>query len=140
MRFRKLTVRLTEESNALRPPSRLRKKSFSLGTASPAAKAGIDSTALAASLKRCPDTNQSFPQPARSPQSDFILSPYFSQSGAKPLCGGSMKISIYRPMLLLAAVAAIAVSASAQSKPNQTLGYGAGKRLTFTYTQNFDCI
>ena len=51
-----------------------------------------------------------------------------------------MKISIYRPMLLLAAVAAIAVSASAQSKPNQTLGYGAGKLLTFTYTQNFDCI
>jgi len=51
-----------------------------------------------------------------------------------------MKISIYRPMLLLAAVAAIAVSASAQSKPNQTLGYGAGKLLTFTYTQNFDCV
>jgi hypothetical protein len=51
-----------------------------------------------------------------------------------------MKISIYRPMLLLAAVAVIAVSASAQSKPNQTLGYGAGKLLTFTYTQNFDCI
>ena len=51
-----------------------------------------------------------------------------------------MKISIYRSILLLAAVAAIAVSASAQSKPNQTLGYGAGKLLTFTYTQNFDCI
>jgi hypothetical protein len=51
-----------------------------------------------------------------------------------------MKISIYRPMLLLAALSAIAVSASAQSKPNQTLGYGAGKLLTFTYTQNFDCI
>ena len=51
-----------------------------------------------------------------------------------------MKISVYRPMLLLAAIAAIAVSASAQSKPNQTLGYGAGKLLTFTYTQNFDCI
>jgi hypothetical protein len=51
-----------------------------------------------------------------------------------------MKISIYRPILLLAAVAAIAISVSAQSKPNQTLGYGAGKLLTFTYTQNFDCI
>lgn len=51
-----------------------------------------------------------------------------------------MKISIYRPVLILAVVAAIAVAASAQSKPNQTLGYGAGKLLTFTYTQNFDCI
>lgn len=51
-----------------------------------------------------------------------------------------MKISIYRPLLLLAVVAAIAAAASAQSKPNQTLGYGEGKLLTFTYTQNFDCI
>lgn len=51
-----------------------------------------------------------------------------------------MKISIYRPVLLLAVVAAIAAAASAQSKPNQTLGYGEGKLLTFTYTQNFDCI
>ncbi len=51
-----------------------------------------------------------------------------------------MKISICRPILWLAVVAAIAAAASAQSKPNQTLGYGEGKLLTFTYTQNFDCI
>ncbi|HEY3638187.1 MAG TPA: hypothetical protein VGK90_08530, partial [Rhizomicrobium sp.] len=25
-------------------------------------------------------------------------------------------------------------------KSNQTAGYGAGKVLTFTYTQNFDCV
>lgn len=51
-----------------------------------------------------------------------------------------MKFSICRPMLLLAALTVISLSANAQSKPNQTLGYGAGKLLTFTYTQNFDCI
>jgi hypothetical protein len=51
-----------------------------------------------------------------------------------------MKITICRPALLLAVVAALAAAASAQSKPNQTLGYGQGKLLTFTYTQNFDCI
>jgi hypothetical protein len=51
-----------------------------------------------------------------------------------------MKISISRPVLLLAFVAAIAAAACAQSKPNQTLGYGEGKLLTFTYTQNFDCV
>jgi hypothetical protein len=51
-----------------------------------------------------------------------------------------MRISICRPALLLAVVAAIAVAASAQSKPNQTLGYGDGQLLTFTYTQNFDCV
>jgi hypothetical protein len=51
-----------------------------------------------------------------------------------------MKLSIIRPSVL-AAVALIAASASAQTlKPNQTLGFGAGKLLTFTYTQNFDCI
>ncbi len=50
-----------------------------------------------------------------------------------------MKISIYRP-LLLAVVAVIATAASAQTKPNQTLGYGIGEVLTFTYTQNFDCV
>jgi len=51
-----------------------------------------------------------------------------------------MKISMYRPALLLAVVAAIASAAFAQSKPNQTLGYGVGEVLTFTYTQNFDCV
>jgi hypothetical protein len=51
-----------------------------------------------------------------------------------------MKISIYRPALWLALVAAIATTASSQTKPNQTLGYGLGEVLTFTYTQNFGCI
>ena len=51
-----------------------------------------------------------------------------------------MKFSILRPALLLAVVATIAGGASAQSKPNQTFGFGEGKLLTFTYSQNFDCI
>ena len=42
---------------------------------------------------------------------------------------------------VLAAVALIAASLSAQTlKPNQTLGFGGGQQLLFTYTQNFDCI
>ncbi len=41
----------------------------------------------------------------------------------------------------IAALTLIAALAPAQSrKPNQTLGYGENKVLTFTYTQNFDCI
>jgi hypothetical protein len=51
-----------------------------------------------------------------------------------------MKISIYRRALWLVFVATIGSLAFAQSKPNQTLGYGEGKLLTFTYTQNFDCV
>jgi hypothetical protein len=51
-----------------------------------------------------------------------------------------MKISICRPALLLAVVAAIATVASAQSKPNQTFGYGDDKLLTFTYSESFTCI
>ena len=51
-----------------------------------------------------------------------------------------MKLSICRPVLLLAVVAAIPTAASAQSQSNQTLGYGEGKLLTFTYTENFTCI
>jgi hypothetical protein len=51
-----------------------------------------------------------------------------------------MKISICRPVLLLAVVAAITAVASAQSKPNQTFGYGDNKLLTFTYTESFTCI
>jgi len=51
-----------------------------------------------------------------------------------------MKLSISRPVLLMAVVAAITVAASAQSKPNQTLGYGDNKLLTFTYSENFTCI
>jgi len=51
-----------------------------------------------------------------------------------------MKLSVIRPALL-AAVALIAATVSAQTlKPNQTLGYGAGQLLKFTYTENFDCI
>jgi hypothetical protein len=51
-----------------------------------------------------------------------------------------MKLSICRPALLLATAVALTAAASAQSRPNQTLGYGEGKLLTFTYTENFTCI
>jgi len=51
-----------------------------------------------------------------------------------------MKLSISRPFLLLAVVASLALAASAQTRPNSTLGFGAGKVLHFVYTQNFDCI
>ncbi len=56
-----------------------------------------------------------------------------------------MKLASFRSALwLAAAVASIALTASAQSaqapKPNTTLGYGDGKVLNFVYTQNFDCI
>jgi hypothetical protein len=34
----------------------------------------------------------------------------------------------------------LAASASAQQAPNQTIGFGADQLLTFTYTQNFDCV
>ena len=41
----------------------------------------------------------------------------------------------------LFAITLVAGAASAQTlAPNQTQGYGDGKLLTFTYTQNFDCI
>ncbi len=51
-----------------------------------------------------------------------------------------MKLSLTRTAVL-AAMALTAATASAQLlKPNQTLGFGAGELLTFTYTQNFDCI
>ncbi len=51
-----------------------------------------------------------------------------------------MKLSIIRPALL-AAVGLIAATVSAQTlKPNQTLGYGDGQLLKFTYEQNFDCV
>lgn len=57
-----------------------------------------------------------------------------------------MKLSILRPAAILAGALTITSVAFAQSatgvlsKPNQTLGYGASELLTFTYTQNFDCI
>ena len=51
-----------------------------------------------------------------------------------------MKFSAIRPAML-AAVALIVATASAQTlKPAQTLGFGANHLLTFTYTQNFDCV
>jgi hypothetical protein len=38
-------------------------------------------------------------------------------------------------------LAALACGVHAQAaKPNQTAGYGEGKVLTFTYTQNYDCV
>jgi hypothetical protein len=46
-----------------------------------------------------------------------------------------MKRSIFGAIASLALVAA----AGAHAQPNQTSGYGDGKVLTFTYTQNFDC-
>lgn len=51
-----------------------------------------------------------------------------------------MKFLFIRPALLFAAVATISAAAHAQSKPNQTLGYGNNEVLTFTYQENFDCI
>jgi len=51
-----------------------------------------------------------------------------------------VRVSIIRPALI-AAVALVAVAASAQTlQANQTFGYGAKQLLKFTYTQNFDCI
>ena len=41
---------------------------------------------------------------------------------------------------IFAVLALAATSAFAQLAPNQTLGYGKGKVLTFTYGQNFSCV
>lgn len=53
-----------------------------------------------------------------------------------------MKFSIFRPALVLAVVASISTAVFAQSnvKHNGTAGYGEGKLLTFTYTQQYDCV
>jgi hypothetical protein len=51
----------------------------------------------------------------------------------------SLSQSVARFSLALGLLAAMALPALAQ-KANQTLGYGNGKVLTFTYKQNFDCI
>lgn len=52
-----------------------------------------------------------------------------------------MKFSNYRPFLMMAVAAVLVITASAQTKkPNTTLGFGDGKVLNFTYTQNFDCV
>jgi hypothetical protein len=45
-----------------------------------------------------------------------------------------------RPVSMLALLASLAGLGFAQAKPNQTQGYGDGQLLTFTYTQNFDCV
>jgi hypothetical protein len=45
-----------------------------------------------------------------------------------------------RPILTLATIFTLATFAPAQSKANQTQGYGNNQLLTFTYTQNFDCV
>jgi hypothetical protein len=57
-----------------------------------------------------------------------------------------MKISIFRPLLILAAVASTSLAASAQALPspaastNETFGYGVGKVVKFFYTENFSCV
>ncbi len=54
-----------------------------------------------------------------------------------------MKNSITRPWLMLAICTCLVLMAgtvSAQLAPNQTHGFGNNRMLTFTYTQNFDCV
>jgi hypothetical protein len=51
-----------------------------------------------------------------------------------------MRILAFSIMLGAAFVALSMGSASAQLRPNQTLGFGNNKLLTFTYTQSFDCV
>jgi hypothetical protein len=57
-----------------------------------------------------------------------------------------MEIAMKTRFLQMAAAAALFVAASlatpaqAQRKINQTEGFGANKILTFTYTQQFDCV
>ncbi|HTZ84089.1 MAG TPA: hypothetical protein VMB66_12905 [Candidatus Acidoferrales bacterium] len=52
-----------------------------------------------------------------------------------------MKVLYFRPAFVLAVFATLSIMAFAQqAKPNQTQGYGASQLLTFTYTQNFDCV
>src|SRR5580693_6748267 len=50
-----------------------------------------------------------------------------------------LKAAIFR-LMLTSAIVLIAGTSFAQLKPNQTAGYGDEKVLTFTYTENFDCI
>jgi hypothetical protein len=52
-----------------------------------------------------------------------------------------MKISLIRNAAIAAITLFAGSLASAQTlKSNQTFGFGADKQLTFTYTENFDCI
>lgn len=44
------------------------------------------------------------------------------------------------PVAVGACLAAFAYGANAQLAPNQTLGFGNDRLLTFTYKQNFDCV
>lgn len=46
----------------------------------------------------------------------------------------------YRPVTMLVLLLTLVSLGLAQAKPNQTQGYGDSKLLTFTYTQNFDCV
>ena len=43
-------------------------------------------------------------------------------------------------MIIAVCMTFATVAASAQLAPNQTKGFGADKSVTFTYTQNFDCV
>ena len=43
-------------------------------------------------------------------------------------------------LLALSVLMMASIPASAQLAPNQTNGFGADKSVTFTYTQNFDCV
>jgi hypothetical protein len=43
-------------------------------------------------------------------------------------------------MLITVGSASAQTDAQAQLAPNQTIGFGNGKLLTFTYLQNFDCV
>ena len=47
---------------------------------------------------------------------------------------------IFRGALILFALASVSAADAGSPRKNQTEGFGAGKRLVFTYTQNFDCI
>jgi hypothetical protein len=52
-----------------------------------------------------------------------------------------MKISIFRPILMLAIVSSISLTSFSQAAPpNVTLGYGVGQVVKFFYTQNFACV
>ena len=47
---------------------------------------------------------------------------------------------IVRGALILFALASVSAADAGAIRHNQTEGFGAGKRLVFTYTQNFDCV
>lgn len=52
-----------------------------------------------------------------------------------------MKSSVLRTLLCLAlSTASYSFAQTADLRPNQTAGFGAGRLLRFTYTQNFDCV